>query len=128
MNDEKKKEIFNKIEDLKKLAEETKSPLLLMFKEADEQNGRHVAAYGSGPDIKKLIVDAAQHNESLMKVMRVALKDINSPDTDPHDLCGHKNEEICNTCPVLNKSVLTTKDLKDDDQAREERRFDNPVY
>jgi len=76
MDGVKKKEIFGKIEELRKLAEETGSPLLLMMKENDEKNGRHLAAYGSGNDVKELIIDAVKHNDDLMKVVKVATKQI----------------------------------------------------
>ncbi len=72
MTKEKKKEIYQKIEELRRLAEETHSPLLVLMKECDESKGRHLAAYGSGIAIKDLIVDACQHNEDLMKVMKAA--------------------------------------------------------
>ena len=72
MTEEKRKEIFQKIEELRRLAQETNSPLLLFMKECDEAKGRHIAVYGSGIAIKNLIVDACRQDADLMKVMKAA--------------------------------------------------------
>jgi len=72
MKTEMKNAIHQKIEELLALAKQTKSPLLLLMRENDENKGGHLTAYGSGPAIKDLIVDAVKHNEDLMKVMKAA--------------------------------------------------------
>ena len=65
-------QIYEKVEELKRLAEQTNSPLLLMMEEGCGRKGKHLAAYGSGPAVKKLIVEAARHDNNVMTVLKAA--------------------------------------------------------
>ena len=65
-------QIYQKIEELKQLAEQTNSSLLLMMEEGYGDKGKHIAAYGSGPAVKKLIVDSANYNKHVMTVLKAA--------------------------------------------------------
>lgn len=68
--------IFKKIEELKELAKDTESPMILFMQEKDEKNGRHVAAYGSGKEVVSLIKDVANHDAAIKKVLIIAVADL----------------------------------------------------
>lgn len=75
---EQQQRIDRKIDELLELARETGSPMLLILRENKSPNGkgRHLSAYGSGGQIRDMIVEAADENANLKAVLHSAWKKI----------------------------------------------------